>query len=269
MEQGASNTVNTPVTNASTSQASSPVEANPPAKDDAVFTNKPKKNKGMILGMVLLGLLAVGGIGFGIWEMMDGNSQKEQLNSQIDSLKSQISELQEKTDENNETEEIEEKVLQNPIITASDPKIYGVQYSIPVSDGKTDANSMVFHVKEGKLDQCSISNVQDWECTINGLPDGIYKMGTIFEGNGIGSEKIGFVMEDGSVWYASIYDETNLGAAEIKRDLTAKKMNIDGFVKDIIKITYNSDKNNPVGGVISTVFVLSDGSLVKYDESMF
>ncbi|MBR0372321.1 hypothetical protein IJH72_00020 [Candidatus Saccharibacteria bacterium] len=105
MEQGNGNvantpTVNVPVANTPTPQASSPVTANPPAKDDVVFTNKPKKNRAMVLGMVFLGILAVGGIGFGVWEMMDGNSQKEQLNSQISVLKSQNNELQEKIDSN-------------------------------------------------------------------------------------------------------------------------------------------------------------------------
>ena len=55
-----------------------------------------KKGKGMVLGMIFLVILAVGGIGFGMWAMMDGNSQKEQLNSQISTLKQQNSELQEK-----------------------------------------------------------------------------------------------------------------------------------------------------------------------------
>ena len=74
---------------------------------DVVFQDKPKKNNGMILGMVVLAILAVGGIGFGVWAMMDGNTQKEQLNSQISTLKSQNSELQERIDKQNESLEPE------------------------------------------------------------------------------------------------------------------------------------------------------------------
>ena len=58
--------------------------------------DKKQTNKGMILGMVLLAILAIGGIGFGVWTMMDGNQQKEQLNTQINTLKTQNSELLEK-----------------------------------------------------------------------------------------------------------------------------------------------------------------------------
>ncbi len=61
-------------------------------KSDMVF-NGPKKNTGMVLGMVIFAILAIGGIGFGVWEMMDANTRVESLNKQIDSLKAQNSSL--------------------------------------------------------------------------------------------------------------------------------------------------------------------------------
>ena len=63
---------------------------------DLIFRDTSKKSKGMIVGMVVLALLATGGIGFGVWVMMNGNAKVEQLNSQVDSLKRQNSELQDK-----------------------------------------------------------------------------------------------------------------------------------------------------------------------------
>ena len=65
-------------------------------KEDIVFSNKPKKKTGMILGMILFAILAIGGVGFGVWAMMDGNTQKEALNKQIDNLIAQNGELQSK-----------------------------------------------------------------------------------------------------------------------------------------------------------------------------
>ncbi len=101
MEQN-NNAASTPVASSSTAQTNvapvtpqdSPSKMSSP-KDDVVFADKPKSN-GMLLGMILLGILAVGGIGFGAWAMMDGNAQKEVLNTQIDALKQQNDELQEK-----------------------------------------------------------------------------------------------------------------------------------------------------------------------------
>lgn len=67
--------------------------------DNVVFQDKPKKTLGVILGMVFLVLLAVGGIGFGVWAMMDGDTQKEQLNEQIDALKALIDDLEKQNEE--------------------------------------------------------------------------------------------------------------------------------------------------------------------------
>lgn len=66
---------------------------------DLVFRDTSKKSKGMAIGMILLALLAVGGIGFGVWTMMDGNSQKEQLNGKISDLESEIVQKNDKISE--------------------------------------------------------------------------------------------------------------------------------------------------------------------------
>ena len=89
--------------------ASMPVETNavaPKANDDIVFQDKPKKSTAMILCLVFLALLAAGGIGFGVWAMMDGDSQKEQLNEQISALRKQNSELQEQVSNNTEESDV-------------------------------------------------------------------------------------------------------------------------------------------------------------------
>lgn len=78
----------------------SEVQPTTSASDNGVaFSDKPKKNKGMMLGMILLAIFAVGGIGFGVWAMLDGNARVDNLDKQISSLKTQNSELMEKLDE--------------------------------------------------------------------------------------------------------------------------------------------------------------------------
>ena len=69
---------------------------------DVVFQDKPKKNMGMILTIVLLVLLAAGGIGFGVWAMMDGNSQVAKKDEQIAALKAQIDSLEEQIEVSSE-----------------------------------------------------------------------------------------------------------------------------------------------------------------------
>ena len=76
-----------------------PPPANPPATTpmnpggNIVFKDNPKKNTGMIIGMIILALLAAGGIGFGIWGLLSmqkdnetkcASSEKEETSEEID-----------------------------------------------------------------------------------------------------------------------------------------------------------------------------------------
>lgn len=94
-------------------------EPKPKEEQNMMAAGTPKKsNKGMILGMVFLAILAIAGIGFGVWTMLDSNTQKEQLNSQITTLKAQNNELLDKlaetesegTEDEETTEEVEESI---------------------------------------------------------------------------------------------------------------------------------------------------------------
>ena len=67
-----------------------------PEPESAPVKSKKKGGDGLIIAMVFVILLAAGGIGFGVWAMMDGNQQKEELNLQISTLKKQNSELMER-----------------------------------------------------------------------------------------------------------------------------------------------------------------------------
>lgn len=60
------------------------------AGSDIVLDNTGKKNKGMAICMICLAILAVAGIGFGVWAFLDGNQQKTALNNQINDLNAQI-----------------------------------------------------------------------------------------------------------------------------------------------------------------------------------
>ena len=103
-------TTNAPITPVGGAPVAAPTNASEASTMEA--TGVKKSNKGMLLGMVLLGILAVGGIAFGVWEMMDGNKRVDDLNQQISTLKTQNNELRAQVDElseqlnNNETIEV-------------------------------------------------------------------------------------------------------------------------------------------------------------------
>lgn len=82
-----------------------PVEPVTPGSMVAESEAPKKKGHGMVIGLVLCLLLAAGGIGFGVWAWMDGNTQKDTLNSQIADLKKQNNELRDKLSSKPEVEE--------------------------------------------------------------------------------------------------------------------------------------------------------------------
>lgn len=90
------NTTKTPGTNMPTPNNLPNIENIPePPKENlmAAGTKEKKGGKGMLIGLILCLLLAAGGVGFGVWAMMDGSTAKDNLNAQIVSLKAQNSEL--------------------------------------------------------------------------------------------------------------------------------------------------------------------------------
>ena len=46
------------------------------------------------------------------------------------------------------------------------------------------------------------------------------------------------------------------------------KLNVDGFVTDAIEITAGPTDPGVAGGYGSTIFILKDGTYVKFDETM-
>ncbi len=81
------------------------VEEPAPTNSMVAEQETPKKGHGMLVGLILCLLLAAGGIGFGVWAWMDGNTQKDTLNSQIAELKKQNNELRDKLNSKPEVEE--------------------------------------------------------------------------------------------------------------------------------------------------------------------
>lgn len=240
----------------------------------AEATSRPMQNderkmsKKQIVGMVILSLIAIGGVLFGIYGMNSQNEQIAELTVKVKDAEGKATQLETEkitiTDADGGVTEITDSVpvQQNPIITAPESIIYQPTYRMPYTHS-SGSGEISFMIENGQFKDCYMVGALGGDCSVNGLPGGIYKMSTIYEGNGIGDEKIGFVMDDGSVYYAPIYNSTD----EVNVDLTVKKADIDGFVKDIIRVNYCSTESRYCYG--STVFVMGDNSLVKYNKSMF
>ena len=76
-----------------------PVDAGPTFNNGpSIVGSKGGRKTGWVLAIILLLLIAAGGVGFGVWAYMDGNNAKNSLNAQIADLQQQNSELQAQID---------------------------------------------------------------------------------------------------------------------------------------------------------------------------
>ena len=235
---------------------------------------KKDRKTAWILAIVLLLIIAAGGVGFGVWAYMDGNTQREQLNAQIGLLTQQNSELQEKLSNNsNANSQIGgDGVLGssvNPIVDVQNSdRLYTLRFS---SSNVLEGSKIVdITINKGDVTSCVITEAEFLEyggtkksdaedCSVTGLSGKVYKVVEFGAGHDNSSDYIGFIMTDGSVEYLPLYDSVN------SNDFTIKgKLKIDGKVVDSLVVGVSNDE----AGWGGTVFVLNDGTVLEYDESM-
>lgn len=93
---------------------SAPKPEDNPMVEAAKEQKKASGGKSALIAAVLFAVLAAGGIGFGVWAFMDGQSQKDELNGQVSSLKKQNNDLLDQVAELNEKiEKLEKEVADN------------------------------------------------------------------------------------------------------------------------------------------------------------
>ena len=127
-------------------QVANPVE--PPKENIMAETVVKKSGKGALIAAVLFAILAVGGIGFGVWAMMDGNAKVESLNKQISSLKQQNNSLLDKLAELEENkEDIVEPEDVKPEEENNDQYFYLEEFGIKIKKS-SDLPSMVVSVRD-------------------------------------------------------------------------------------------------------------------------
>ena len=263
---------------------SAPVPTPPPAPKPAeptfgnggsVVEGKGGKKTGWILGIVVLLLIAAGGVGFGVWAMMDGNAQKDALNLQVSNLKQQNNELQDKLDNTNTGTD---SGYENPIIVSSESdksySVYFMSSEIGDSTGKTSTVGRIsIGLNDGSISGCHISrkdgslaNYTDGaeECNITGIPGEIYKVVEFGAGQDNGNDNLGFVMKDGTVYYFPLRDILDSNSLAIKGEVS-----VDGYVIDAVNVVVGVQVGPEEGySYGSYVFVLDDGTYVLFDETM-
>lgn len=226
--------------------------------------NAPKTKKKTKIIIAILSIVALAGVTFGVFELIQNNSK----NSEIENLKSQQPEttLEGQSD-------ISENSIQykNPIISSD-----SVSYNITFSSAPIDNHLVNISIRQGEVISCGIDYYKtrwvgnndggivteqgfDKNCEVKGISGKIYKIVEIGEGHDAAEDSIAFILENGDVEYIPLAEALQVNDFAIKG-----KLKIDKPVIDIFEIGVSQD----VGGYASTIFVLSDGSYIKYDKSL-
>jgi len=226
-----------------------------------------QKNMGLIAGMVISILLGIGGISFGVYGMINASNKTtdiSDLNIQYttkggESVKIDTDKIE--VLEDKKTIKIDESTIKktNPIITTSN---YSIGFSTDFYDSKPWLHKLNLSINNGAISSCSVysENVIALEdCKINGITGRIYKVARIGEGQDGIDDSLAFILEDGTVDYMPV----NEIFATSSEETIKGKIKIDGFVTDIMTINVVDENGYGYG---STVFVLSDGSIVKYNK---
>lgn len=234
-----------------------------------------KMSKKSIIGMTILTVVALAGVAFGVWGISEKNRAENDLAVKIteatgkvtDFVTDKITSVSEDGTVTEIMDAVAGKSYRNPIIESNDSK-YGYSENLTSTNvyvGHTDPYTLWIRIKNGIVSHCDVtaadgSNSED--CQITGLTDSVYKVIEFGKGQDNGNNYIGFILTDGTVAYIPLYE-----AVENKDFAIRGTLDIDGYVTDAVEVSV-SPEYGAIGGYGSTVFVLSDGTYVEFDESM-
>lgn len=143
---------------------------------EAKSANVDKKNRWMLPVLIVCLVLALGGVGIGIWAVLDGNARVDSLNAQVDSLRSENAELTEQIERitpiTNETED------SSDMPGGSEPKYWAAAEVVDGAlhvldgDGNVVAQSDIGEVTVNEIINCEAA-VEDivLTCTVS-TPEG-------------------------------------------------------------------------------------------------
>lgn len=217
---------------------------------------KCKKGKGLIITTIIMTVLALCGVGFGVYGMIKANEKSE-------SDKKPINPIITSTDEENRAFHFSTEASYAFIdeLDDDDAKSFGITLS--VAEGKVET----CYFLEGTYDEESSTTKEEYtdkECKVEGLSGRIYDVAFIGYGLTMEETRIAFLLEDGTV------DLLNLNEISSK-DTTLKtsgKLKVDQPVTGIFHNTLYMTGKDGDGAYIGNMIRLADNTLVPVSEDM-
>lgn len=116
--------------------------------DDSIQDKPKKKSHAMAIGMVFLAILAIGGIGFGVWAWTSGETQNKRYEEDIANLRSQLVEATQPVEENVIIIDNQDKSKDEDVNTSD--YIYIGEWGIKIEIDKLKMIDMSFGLREDK-----------------------------------------------------------------------------------------------------------------------
>ena len=241
-----------------------------------VLEDKQKSNNVLKVATVVACIVAICGIGFGVYGMM----QSAQKDNQISDLKVHIGSNEEKnvSDANDGSQTAttvgHEARSQNPIIPATTSEgdlvqTYTITKKFHIYDYETGKNySLGLSLRGGSIVDCELSSTESvlqHECSVLGISGKIYKTDYLAHGQA-GNPLIVFIMQDGTVRYFPLDDALKT------TDISTKQLNVYGFVTDVIDEIgafakrKDAEENEGGSGYVTSALIYSDGTYDTYDS---
>ena len=150
----------------------------------------------------------------------------------------------------------------NPVIP------YGTLFNSSYLFQQDKTERVSIGIESGKIANCTVNEKigeDGWQtvsqCSVGGIDGNIYKVVEFGEGHDNTDSMIGFIMEDGKIAYVRLDEFATNNSPSIAGYLNLEKKAIDALEVGV-------SESGGVGGYGSTVFVMSDGTFVKYDSAM-
>ena len=240
-----------------------------------------KSNAGLIAGMVVCLLLAVGGVGFGIFSTVNGGSSTKASDYKFNLVDKDGKTTELKTDtieisENDKTITIKDQngVKVNPVIMSTDDTTLRITASSSVFHNMADSKNYMFQVEieNGKISKCYIGEaayIHGWgwakgnetnqsTCTMENISGNISKVAYAAFGHAADAGAMVFMLEDGTAQTFSYTNDENIKTAVTDKKIKTTKLSYDGYITDIINV--HESEPNGVGGGAGSVIYFSDGT---------
>ena len=212
--------------------------------NDVVFQDVPAKKSsktGIILGFVLLALIAAGGVGFGVWAMMDGQTQREQLTVKIEDLQKQNDELKENVENETEGKSDQSEAKIGFLADSADTLEYPEYATMEVASVAYARNIYSLSLN-GDVEVYNAENQLEKHILTEKIPGRVVDIvtGSVTNGN-IGV--VLFLLEDGRIAYAY---ESDISSEDVTFEIVKEAndiINIYGDLHNISRAGYAQDRN--------------------------